>query len=261
MYRVFNVRLDGVKLDDRRYIEAGKTVLSNGKKTIRKKLDQLVDLDGAFNAKLAEEDWFPSVDAHVFISHSHKDESKALFVAGWLKETFGIEAFIDSSVWGYGNDLLRQIDNEHCWNKNGVTYNYDLRNRSTSYIHTIISISLAKMINSTECIFFLNTPNSIDPNSAIQATQSPWLYHEISMAGMLPEISRRPQAVVEKADRSVTADAANLFARFPVNLGQFSELTVAELNKWAECNEPTPEASLDCLYKQKGVFRSSGRAM
>ena len=261
MYRVFNVRLDGAKLDDPGYIEIGKTVFHGGAQKIQKKLDQLVDSDGAFNAKLAEEDWFPSVEAHVFISHSHNDESKALCVAGWLKETFGIEAFIDSSVWGYGDDLLRQIDDKHCWNKNGLTYNYNLRNKSTSYIHAIISIALAKMINSTECIFFLNTPNSIDPNSTIQATQSPWLYHEISMAGMLPEISRRPQAVVEKADRSVTAHAANLFARFPVNLGQFSELTVAELIKWGECKEPTPEAFLDRLYKQKGVFLSSGRVV
>jgi hypothetical protein len=75
------------------------------------------------------------------------------------------------------------------------------------------------MINSTECIFFLNTPNSIDPDSAIKATQSPWLYHEISMAGMLPEKSDRARALLEKYRRTVAADSADLVTRFPVNLG------------------------------------------
>jgi hypothetical protein len=261
LYRVFNVNLDGISFDDEADVKReGEGVLQSNTSIVRKKLNQLIDSDGAFNAKLAEEDWFPSAEAHIFISHSHKDKLKALCVAGWLKQTFGISAFIDSSVWGYGDDLLRQIDDKYCLNAGGATYSYSLRNKSTSHIHAIISIALAKMINSTECVFFLNTPNSIDPSSIIQATQSPWLYHEISMAGMLPEISHRVRPVLEKYDRTVVADSADFVTRFPVNLGKFSELTVHDLIQWQKHREQNPEAYLDRLYKIKSVYSSSGRA-
>lgn len=111
LYRVFNVNLDGMQFENEAGVKiVGESVLQSNTSMVREQLDQLIDSDGAFNAKLAEEDWFPSVEAHIFISHSHKDESKALQVAGWLKQQFGISAFIDSSVWGCGDDLLRQID-------------------------------------------------------------------------------------------------------------------------------------------------------
>lgn len=258
LYRVFNVNLEAICFENEAEVKrAGESVLQSNTSMVRKKLDQLIDSDGAFNAKLAEEDWFPSVEAHIFISHSHKDKPKALCIAGWLKQQFGISAFIDSSVWGYGDDLLRQIDDKYCLNSGGATYSYSLRNKSTSHIHAIISIALAKMINSTECVFFLNTPNSIDPSSTIQATQSPWLYHEISMAGMLPEISHRARPVFEKYDRTVIADSAEFITRFPVNLGKFAELTVEDLVHWQEHSEQNPEAYLDRLYKLKGVDVSS----
>ena len=35
-------------------------------------------------------------------------------LAGYLKHTYGIECFIDSCVWGYANDLLKEIDNRYC---------------------------------------------------------------------------------------------------------------------------------------------------
>ena len=61
-----------------------------------------------------QENWFPKVDADIFISHSHKDENLAKGLAGWLYKEFGLEAFIDSCVWGYANDLLLEIDKKYC---------------------------------------------------------------------------------------------------------------------------------------------------
>ena len=64
--------------------------------------------------------WFPQIKADIFISHSHKDKGLALALAGWLEETFGLTAFIDSCVWGYANKLLKMIDDEYCYQKKSM---------------------------------------------------------------------------------------------------------------------------------------------
>ena len=64
--------------------------------------------------------WFPQIKADIFISHSHKDEDLALALAGWLKVSFGLTAFIDSCVWGYANDLLKMIDYKYCYQKKTI---------------------------------------------------------------------------------------------------------------------------------------------
>src|SRR4051812_17008773 len=76
--------------------------------------------------------WFPQLDADVFISHSHSDQIDAVKLAGYLKQTFGLTSFIDSLVWDYADDLLKQIDNEFCLNEGKETYSYEKRNGSTS---------------------------------------------------------------------------------------------------------------------------------
>src|SRR5690606_35011062 len=129
--------------------------------------------------------WFPQIDADIFISHSHSDEKMAILLAGWLKETLGVYVFIDSCIWGYSNDLLRQIDNKHCLNPSGETYSYEKRNNSTSHVHMMLSTALNMMIDKTECLFFLNTPNSISTKEVISQTESPWIYSEISMSELV----------------------------------------------------------------------------
>lgn len=54
-----------------------------------------------------QDDWFPEINADIFISHSHGDCDLANGIAGWMNEEFGLRCFIDSNVWGYTNDLLR----------------------------------------------------------------------------------------------------------------------------------------------------------
>lgn len=51
--------------------------------------------------------WFPKINADIFLSHSHKDEKLIIAFAGWLKDTFNLDVFIDSCIWGYSNDLQK----------------------------------------------------------------------------------------------------------------------------------------------------------
>ena len=74
---------------------------------IRDSVNRDLILDGA---KLAEH-YFPSVQADIFISHSHKDVKKAKAFAKYIYIKTGLVSFIDSEVWSFAEDLLRCLDN------------------------------------------------------------------------------------------------------------------------------------------------------
>ena len=130
-----------------------------------------------------------------------------------MHDEFNLTAFIDSCVWGYCDNLLQQIDDAHCKKKDGKTYNYNLRNYTTSHVHMMLSTALTEMIDHTECIMFYNTPNSVSLVDDLQAikgekkkvTLSPWIYHELAMTSFIrirkPDrtISLLENALVHKA--------------------------------------------------------------
>ena len=79
------------------YYRLGLEESRNKKKSIDKKLDSYIK-NGEIDGDTLQRDWFPQVDADIFISHSHKDMVRAHILAGWLKTTFenSINVFIDS---------------------------------------------------------------------------------------------------------------------------------------------------------------------
>ena len=140
------------------------------------------DSAGRLLASKLTADWFPDVHCQVFISHAHKDSELAVQLAGFLKYHFELDSFIVSTVWGSADELLRIIDNVYCWQEDSGTYNYRLRNRSTSHVHMMLSTALAKMINECGCAIFLNTPSSISSKDYIRGdivTESPWIYRKL----------------------------------------------------------------------------------
>lgn len=188
MYRGFNLLLEKNSFsegDFEAFKEEGSKSSSSQKTSIVETIKSFVRNDGSLDGSMMQANWFPQIEADIFISHSHKDEDFAHALAGWLKETFGLTAFIDSCVWGYANDLLKSIDNEYCYQKETNTYNYQKRNYSTSHVHMMLSVALTQMIDNTECLFFLNTPNSITPDPNSNQTESPWIYSEIATSQLI----------------------------------------------------------------------------
>lgn len=53
-----------------------------------------------FDASMIQEDWFPEINADIFISHSRLDEKLAMPLASWIESNTGLHCFIDSLVWG-----------------------------------------------------------------------------------------------------------------------------------------------------------------
>jgi hypothetical protein len=82
---------------------------------VRERITEKIIKGGVIDATSLQNDWFPEVEADIFISHSSLDEVKAVIFATWLHRIFGVTAFVDSDVWGYADNLLKQIDDRYCF--------------------------------------------------------------------------------------------------------------------------------------------------
>lgn len=217
---------------------------------IDQELSQYTDEKGMIVASRLTAKWFPQIKADIFLSHSHNDEKIAITLAGWLKKNFQLNAFVDSCIWGYADKLLRAIDKDFCYNKEKKTYSYSQRNKSTSHVHMMLSIALANMIDNTECIFFLNTPNSITPSDVLSATLSPWLYSEIAMSKLI----RKKDISDHRLNKSrklleIFSKTAQLKVKYDVNLDHLEPIDNLILQKWKEqYTKNSSYNALDDLY-------------
>lgn len=258
MYRGFNLFLEKnyFKKDHFEYLqEVGLDRLLCQKTTIEKIINSFIKDDASLDGSKMQANWFPQIKADIFISHSHKDEKLALALAGWLKETFGLTAFIDSCVWGYSNNLLKLIDDVYCRNINRNSYDYDKRNYSTSHVHMMLSVALTQMIDNTECLFFLNTPNSITPDTIINQTESPWIYSEIAMSRLIRKKELKEYRVMEYNESLKTfSKDEKLKIQYDLPTDHLVDINVDDLNEWEEKYEKQDSENLrvhalDKLYE------------
>ena len=112
----------------------GTLLHSNQEDYVLKSFQAFID-KGQIDGSLLQNEWFPPLPCDVFISHSHSDEDLAIQLAGWLKLKLGLTSFIDSCAWGHARHLLRELDDEYCYQEETKTYNYRERNRTTSHVH------------------------------------------------------------------------------------------------------------------------------
>jgi len=246
-----------------------KNAMKAEKKSIQSKItsffEETISLDsykldtGALDGTKMIDDWFPIINADVFISHSHKDQNLAISLAAWLYEQFGLNSFIDSTVWGYSNDLLRSLDEKYCYNKNTKTFSYEKRNVTTSHVHMMLATALSNMINNSECLFFLNTPNSITVDKEIldneDYTYSPWLYGELSTAMIVEK--RYPRSLEFELRKSLYESSQSLevadefLIRYKADLSQLTKLDKYDLNLWfnnVKRSKNKGSSTLDRLY-------------
>lgn len=190
MYRGFNLQISEQDLNFMNISEYGR--LGEQEKNInRKRFDkQLIEFmdNGVIDGTRLAEEWFEQSHYDVFISHSHNDYNLSMSVAGWLKDKFGLSAFVDEAVWGNYTDLLKQIDNVH---REYSEYNHE---KLSSYVYAMLATSLQYMINQTEAVIFINTKNSLPSMGSLmtekQYTDSPWIYQELVTTNLVKERSR-----------------------------------------------------------------------
>lgn len=258
MHRGFNLKLTPNEDDVNAYQSIGLSLYEADRNLIEKTIKSFKNPDNTINGSKLQASWFPIIKAHAFISHSHKDKDTiALTLAGWLYENFGIKSFIDSCIWGYADDLLKLIDNTYCWtDANRKTYNYTKRNHSTSHVHMMLSTALSTMMDETECLIFLNTPNSITPNRDIDKTLSPWIYSEIAMSRLIRKksISDYRETLGEIKTFSKGGILENytpkLNVEYDVDLSHLTNINMKSLNDWVEYKSfSNAHDALDTLYE------------
>jgi hypothetical protein len=221
-------------------IRADKTAVGNA-------IDSFANADGVLDGNELQRNWFPEIRAEVFISHSHQDARLAARIAGWLETTIGVKPFVDSSVWGHADSLLRKIDDRYCLNPGGETYSYNMRNGSTAHVHMMLSTALGMMIDDTECLIFLNTAQSINWRQATSRTLSPWLFAEIAMSRMIRKKTnpRIPAALADSHDKI----AAGAKIDYQADLRHLTEIGEMDLLEWEADCEAGGLHPLDLLYK------------
>lgn len=253
MYARFNLNPENRNWSE--YINTGRSIHRKNKEQIELSLDKFKNADESLDAQKIIDNWFPEIKADVFLSHSHKDENTVIGFAGWLKEAFGLDSFMDSEVWGYSDDLLKAIDDKYCRNNCCGTYNYEMRNRSTSHVHMMLSTALMNMIDKCECIIFMNTPNSYKPKEYFEdegRTESPWIYSEIAMTKMLRQrsiLEHRPQLTMEGFKVIAKGEEARL--EYPMDTLHLTPLSINDLDNWKIRNGSNKFVNLDVLYEMK----------
>ncbi len=249
MYRGFNLKIGELKNE---FYEPGLRLHEEYKTPVQDALKNFISENGVIDGAKLREHWFPQVKTDVFISHAHKDARNAIRLAGWLWETFEVKAFIDSCIWGYADHLLKRIDNEYCLNEGGHTYNYESRNLSTAHVHMMLSTALQMMIDKTECLIFMNTPEAISSSDAIKAkTTSAWIYAEIVMAQLTRQTSKgsHREALTKTFSKGRKLNEA-LEIEY-ISLSGLTNLSVKHLTAWQQnwnSYFPKEEYPLDLLY-------------
>jgi hypothetical protein len=116
----------------------------------------------------------------------------------------------------------------------------------------MLATALGYMLDSCECAFFLDTPNSVSREDAIAKTQSPWIMYELTLMSLI-----RPNPPVRQINFSggvLTENQkranASLNIDYNLDFSALTTLTVTDFNKWAEdCASTTGDTALDFLYE------------
>jgi hypothetical protein len=254
MYKGFNLDLVFSEEEKSDFYEIGLSTFKSNKNNVSETLKDLILTNGNFDGTKMQENWFPQIQADVFISHSHNDEKTAITLAGWLNHSFGINTFIDSCIWGYSNDLLKLIDNQFCLQDDGY-YSYQKRNFSTSHVHMMLSTALSMMIDNTECLFFLNTPNSLTTSGIINSTLSPWIYSEITMSKL---IRKKKLSNYRTENLRMFSEGAkiqlNESIEYKLDINHLTDINKTDLINWYNAyNANKTKHPIDTLYRHHKI--------
>ena len=214
-----------------------------------------------------QNDWFPQVEADIFISHSHHDKELACALAGWINKNFGLKCFIDSNVWGYSKFLLdgmnSRLSDKFVCEDGGCIYDYDSCNHVSEHVNAMLSIALQKMIDKVEAVIVLNTDNAVRvcSDTQMEKTYSPWIYSEIICTQLIRKkslIEYRKNYNIEMIHKSYATLAEyamlrNYFAiSYSVSLKHLESLNKEDLEKWEKeysSDKKLYDYPLDALYK------------
>lgn len=222
------------------YYYFGKEILATQKQIVDESLERYKDEYGIFDANLIEKDWFPQIDADIFISHSHKDEESVLIFAGLINCFFNKTCFIDSCCWNYCDDLTSDLKDFYYLNGDSDAASY-----AQSHVHIMLSVALSKMISNTECLMFFRTPSSISLTDGIEDyTFSPWIYSELQTANIILDAYKKSASLDEQI-----RNERHFSIKYQTEMSRFLKMNLEAACKWFSNEYPKGKA-LNYLYTQ-----------
>lgn len=228
--------------DFHHYLSIGKLAVNNHKRKIQSTLDKFKNYNGNLDGDKMQSNWFPQINADIFLSHSHADENLVIALAGWLKQIFNLEVFVDSCIWGYSKNLQKIIDEKYSKNLQG-NLDYKKVLYASSHVHMMLNTALMQMIDNCECIIFLNTPNSVKPREVIDQVVSPWIYSEIGMTKLVRKKSLRSHRTKYLNESKVFSQ---LEIEYNLNTDHLIKLTLNNLIRWQKnYNEENRSTSIN----------------
>lgn len=234
MYKAFRIKLDDIRQIVSTYKLYGKKQSLSINESLQPAMEKYLDVNGVLSGQRIMDDWFSQVKADVFISHSHRDDDDVHGLAGWLYQNFGLVSFIDADVWGYCDNLIKKMDEEYS-TKNGKLDYASIR-QTTAHVHVMLMSALSKMINKTECLFFLDSDQSISARDTVLKTRSPWIYNELLISSMIkPQVLTRKKVRIQDSrlilERREFA-ATEMQVDYPVAYKHMKSISGTELNNW-----------------------------
>ena len=240
------------------YQRIGEKHLKEQTKKIKYGLEKYVK-DDIINGSKVQSDWFPEVQADIFLSHSHADEELVNAIAGWLNDNFNLKCFVDSNVWNYAGDLCEALNakysNKRSDGNGGYLYNHNECQKVSEHVNIMLNIALQRMIDKCESIFLINTEQSIHINrnsKSMDLTYSPWIYSEL----VCSEIVRKRQLAFYRYNKNLEHsfnESKQLPISYDVSTQHLIDINKNTLEDWRnefytkKELEPFP---LDVLYEK-----------
>ena len=254
MYRAFNVTLDS-----NGYLNYVNTKQYENDKSISlQKLRKIINSCNKIRAHEIKKLLLPSKRYDIFISHSHKDINLAKGLAGYLEKYCKVSCFIDSLYWSNIDELQEELNRMHLTMDRTAgkkTFNHKSTMEVAKHANMILASALTEMIDNCECVFFLNTDNSVIRGTEAMSkneTYSPWIYHEVFTTSIIHRKGTGRRAALE--EQQIRDNAIKPLPQFIYNL-DLTGMTIlndGDIIHWQSAvkhdynNNP-----LDVLYKLK----------